>query len=203
MRWLELRSVAFASFAAFAACARPAADPSGPHVPPTPVAPPDAPAIAASLATEVGPRLAGSAGDPAAVAWALRTMTALGFTGVHSEPVTAPVWRRTSESASFAGAPLAVTALGGSPSTPDAGITAEVVVVHSLDDVTHAPADAFRGRIVFFDVTVVRARDGSGYGAGAKVRVLGPAAAAAKGAVAAVVRSAGTDAGDGVDNGRL
>ncbi|CAN5581893.1 M28 family metallopeptidase [soil metagenome] len=156
---------------------------------------PDAPAIAASLANEVGPRLAGSAGDQAAVAWGLRTMRALGLSAVHSEPVMVPVWRRISEEASLGGAQLAVTALGGSPSTSDGGMTAEVVVVHSLDEVTAAPADAYRGRIVFFDVAIARARDGSGYGAGAKIRVLGPAAASGKGALAVLVRSVGT-AGD-------
>lgn len=171
-----------------------------PEVPPVTsarVAPlPDAVDLATSLANEVGPRLAGSPGDAAAVAWGLKTMTSLGFAHVHSEPVTVPVWRRLEEAATLGNAPLAVTALGGSPSTPADGVSAEVTKVRSLDEVTSAAAGAFRDRIVFFDVTTPRARDGSGYGGGAKVRVLGPAAAAAKGALAVLVRSAGTDDGD-------
>ena len=44
--------------------------------------------IAESLSDEVGPRLAGSAGDAAAVAWALRTMHDLGLANVHTEAVS-------------------------------------------------------------------------------------------------------------------
>lgn len=165
---------------------------ASPRPPPPPPSPPDAPALAASLADGVGPRLAGSPGDAAAVAWALRTAKELGLSAVHAEPVTVPVWRRIVEEATLEGAPLAVAALGGSTSTPADGVTAPVVRVTSLDEVTSASPDAYRDRLVFFDVPIVRARDGSGYGAGAKIRVLGPAAAAAKGALAVLVRSVGT-----------
>lgn len=178
------------------ACAAPVVPPVAP-VTTARVAPlPDAVDVATALANEVGPRLAGSTGDAAAVAWGLKTMTALGFASVHSEPVTVPVWRRLQEDATLGAESLAVTALGGSPSTPTDGVSAEVTTVRSLDEVTNAKAGAYQGRIVFFDVVIARARDGSGYGAGAKVRVLGPAAAAAKGALAVLVRSAGTDDGD-------
>ncbi len=118
-------------------------------------------------------------------------MSTLGFRKVHAEPVTVPVWRRLAEEATLDGAPLAVAALGGSPSTPEAGVTAEVLRVASLEELA-ASGDAARGKIVFFDAPIARARDGSGYGAGAKVRVLGPVAAAGKGALAVVLRSIGT-----------
>src|SRR5262245_61942013 len=47
-----------------------------------------------SLTTEVGPRPAGSPGDRAGVAWALREMQRLGFANVRSMEVTVPRWVR-------------------------------------------------------------------------------------------------------------
>src|SRR5687768_13432015 len=44
-------------------------------------------AIVRSLTDEVGPRLAGSPGDKAAVAWALRALAAEGLTDVRAEKV--------------------------------------------------------------------------------------------------------------------
>ncbi|PJA39778.1 MAG: aminopeptidase, partial [Lysobacterales bacterium CG_4_9_14_3_um_filter_62_6] len=49
-------------------------------------------AIVASLTTEVGPRLAGSAADARAVNWAEAKMRALGFDRVSLQPVSFPVW---------------------------------------------------------------------------------------------------------------
>ncbi len=91
--------------------------------------------IAESLADEVGPRLAGSPGDPLAVAWAQRTMRDIGLANVHTEAVTVPVWKRGAETAQLvepSRQPLAVTALGWSGATPADGITAEVMEVDSL-----------------------------------------------------------------------
>ena len=88
-----------------------------------------------SLTTEVGPRLAGSAGDARAVAWAVAKLQALGFSNVRAEPVTVPRWVRGDVSAEIT-APwpqvLAVAALGGSNGTPPDGIEAEVVPVSTL-----------------------------------------------------------------------
>src|SRR5262249_35903321 len=47
-----------------------------------------------SLTGHVGPRFAGSPGDPRAVEWALERLRALGFQNVHAEPVTVPHWIR-------------------------------------------------------------------------------------------------------------
>jgi carboxypeptidase Q len=151
--------------------------------------------IAESLADEVGPRLAGSAGDPAAVAWAERTMRELGLANVHTEPVTVPVWKRGVETAEItepSRQPLAVTALGWSGATPKEGITAEVVEVESLAALQAMPKDSAKGKIVFANVVMSRANDGHGYGMTIGVRTQGPRAAMNAGAVAFVVRSLGT-----------
>jgi len=149
-----------------------------------------------SLTTEVGPRLAGSPGDAAAVAWGLRTMTALGLANVHSEPVKVPHWVRGEERAAIVQPypqPVAVLALGGSVGTPAGGVEAEVVRVESLAALDRLDAAQLRGRIVFFDVKTRRARDVEGYAEAVPVRGGGASAAARKGAVAVVIRSIGTD----------
>lgn len=153
-------------------------------------------AIVQSLTDEVGPRLSGSPGMQAAIAWGVRTMQAAGLARVHAEPVTVPHWERGVETAAMTAPraqPLAVTALGGSVATPPDGIDAEVVRVESIEAAEKLAPDGAKGKIVFFDVPIERARDGSGYGHGVKVRVRAAALAAKAGAVAAVVRSIGTD----------
>ncbi|MCF7223387.1 M28 family peptidase [Marilutibacter chinensis] len=149
--------------------------------------------ITESLTTEVGPRLAGSEADARAVAWAIARFKALGYDKVWTEPVTFPKWERRSERARVVGAnaqPLAVTALGGSPAGT---VEAEVVRFADLAALEAAPAGSLAGRIAFIDYRMERARDGSGYGPGSRVRSRGPSAAIHAGAAAFVMRSAGTD----------
>ncbi|MGD8378328.1 MAG: M28 family peptidase [Gammaproteobacteria bacterium] len=149
-----------------------------------------------SLTTEVGPRMAGSSGDRAAVAWALTRLPDLGFKNVHAEPVTVPEWVRGDIAVSVTEPypqTLAAVALGGSVGTPDEGIDAPVLSVDSLDALHKLKASEVAGKIVFFDKRMPRTRDGSGYGETVPVRVDGPAEAAKLGAAAVVIRSVGTD----------
>ncbi len=151
--------------------------------------------IAESLADEVGPRLAGSAGDPLAVAWAQRTMRELGLANVHTEAVMVPVWKRGVETAQITEPvrqSLAVTALGWSGATPKEGITAEVLEVESLEALTNLSKDSAKGKIIFANVVMPRTDDGRGYGMTVGVRSQGPRAAMNAGAAAFVVRSVGT-----------
>ena len=74
-----------------------------------------------SLTTEVGPRMPGTPGDEAGVAWAVAKFKAMGFDKVWTEPATFPKWIRYSESASVvspSSQELHITALGNSISTP-------------------------------------------------------------------------------------
>lgn len=146
------------------------------------------------LTDAAGPRLAGSAGDPLAVAWALTRMRELGFANVHSEPVTEHVWQRGEEHIDvIAPVPyrLAAAALGGSVGTPEGGIEADIVRVASLDELRALPSAA--GRIVFVDQRMERSDDGHTYGTGVVVRITGASIAAERGALAVVIRSVGTD----------
>ena len=149
--------------------------------------------VVESLTTEVGPRLAGSEADLRAVRWAEAQFRALGYDKVWLEPVTFPKWVRRSERGEVLGAhaqPLALTALGGSPGGTVEG---EVVRFADLAALEAVPAGSLAGKVAFVDYRMERARDGSGYGPGSRVRSRGPSAAIRAGAVAFVMRSAGTD----------
>ena len=81
-------------------------------------------------------------------------MKADGLENVRGEPVMVPHWVRGAESAELVkprAAKLAMLGLGGSVGTPKAGITAPVLVVSSLDELTRRAAEA-KGKIVLFDV---------------------------------------------------
>jgi carboxypeptidase Q len=148
-----------------------------------------------SLTTEVGPRLAGSPGDEAAVRWAMKKMSALGFSKIHSQDVLVPHWiRGTAEitALSSPAQPLVGTALGGSVGTADEGIEASVVEVPSVDALKTMASGSLNGRILFINQRMEPSRDGAGYGTTVANRVAGPSAAAKLGAVALVIRSVGT-----------
>jgi carboxypeptidase Q len=148
-----------------------------------------------SLTTEVGPRLAGSAGDKAGVEWAVREMRRLGFQNVRTSDAFVPNWvRGEAEFAVVAPWPqsMPTLALGGSIGTTADGLEADAIMVKDLAALAALPADAVRGRIVFFNQRTERTRDGSGYSRAVAVRGTGPSAAAARGAVGVVIRSIGT-----------
>lgn len=148
-----------------------------------------------SLVTDVGPRLAGSAGDAAAVRWALNKLASLGFSNVRSQDVLVPHWvRGTAEAQIVAPFPqtMVTLSLGGSVGTPEEGIEANVLGVASLDALAALPASTVAGKIVFIDERMTRTRDGSGYGATVKNRVQGPSTAGNLGASALLIRSVGT-----------
>lgn len=148
-----------------------------------------------SLVTEVGPRLAGSPGDEAAVRWAMNRLGKLGFTGVRSQDVLVPHWVRGETEVTLLGSTpqtLVAATLGGSIGTGEEGIEAQVVEVASLDALGALPQGAAKGKIVFINARMERTRDGSSYARNVKNRVQGASAAANLGAVALVIRSVGT-----------
>ncbi|KGJ93762.1 M20/M25/M40 family metallo-hydrolase [Colwellia psychrerythraea] len=148
-----------------------------------------------SLTTEVGPRMPGTLGDEAAVAWAIAKFKTLGFDKVWTEPATFPKWIRYSESAEIVSpAPqkLHITALGNSISTPKNGIEAQVIEFKDLAELESAPENAAKGKIVFINYRMNRDRDGNGYGPAVQARSRGAIVAAQKGAVGYVMRSVST-----------
>ena len=153
--------------------------------------------IAESLTDGVGPRPSGSEGAARAVKWALGEMRALGLKNVHTEPVRVPHWiRGAAEAEVIAPSPQAmhVVALGPSVPTGPNGITAEVVEVASFEEL-RALGDGARGKIVLFNPRPMqRGRTFEEYVRVQAFRGGGAVAAARQGAVAALVRSAGTGA---------
>jgi hypothetical protein len=150
------------------------------------------------LTDEVGPRLAGSPGDRAAIAWGLALFRELGFANVRAEEVPVKVWERGAETAEVVSPfpqKLVVAALGGSVGTPADGITAPIVemkTLEALEEAVKADPEAVRGRIVYFSRRTVRGGAGPGYGANVPMRSSGAAKAGPHGALAVLVRSVGT-----------
>jgi carboxypeptidase Q len=152
--------------------------------------------IVRSVTLETGPRPAGSAGDRAGVEWGVRTLKALGFQNVRAEKVTVPHWQRGAESGEIVSPwpqPMALAALGGSVGTPEGGIEAEVVQVPDVAALEGMDPARVKGKIVFINKRMRRAKDGSGYGEAVAGRGRGPSLAAKLGAAALLIRSVGTD----------
>ena len=132
-----------------------------------------------------GPRFSGSESLERAIDWTLAEMKKDGLDNVRGEPVMVPRWVRGAESVEMI-APrrqaLPMLGLGGSIATPADGITADVMVVTSYDDLQARAAEA-RGKIVLYNVPF------TAYGQTVAYRSGGAVAAARVGAVASLVRS--------------
>ncbi len=141
----------------------------------------------AELTDRFGHRLSGSVALERAIDWIIDRMTVEGLENVRGEPVMVPHWVRGTESAEMVQpryGKLPMLALGGSIGTPANGITAEVLVVTSFDDL-RARGQAARGKIVLWNVPF------TSYGATVQYRGLGAVEAAKNGAVASMIRSVG------------
>jgi len=139
----------------------------------------------ATLVDRFGHRLSGSQALESTLDWSIAQMRADGLQNVRGEPVMVPHWVRGQESAELLSpraVPLHMIGLGGSVGTPAGGITADVIVVGSEDELKARGADA-RGKIILFDVPFTN------YGETVRWRALGAAAAARAGASAALIRS--------------
>ena len=158
----------------------------------------------AHLTENIGPRPSGSLQAEAAARYVADQLRALGL-DVQLEPVKVPHWVRgleTAELVDYAGhvagatQKIVLTALGASTATPDTGVVAEVVVVHSFDELKALGRGGVEGKIVLFDVPFDKQKASAGmafaaYGDAVRYRGAGPKAAADQGAVAALVRSVG------------
>ncbi|HEY3286628.1 MAG TPA: M28 family metallopeptidase [Gemmatimonadaceae bacterium] len=134
-----------------------------------------------------GPRLAGSANLERGIDWVLARMKEDGLASVRGEPAMVPRWVRGRESITMQAprvADVPMLGLGGSIGTPAGGITAEVLVVSSFDELSKRAGEA-NGKIVLFDVPFTN------YGETVQYRSNGAIAAARLGAVASLIRAVG------------
>ncbi|GJL90477.1 M20/M25/M40 family metallo-hydrolase [Hyphococcus sp.] len=152
--------------------------------------------VVESLTTEVGPRLGGSPAEARAREWGAAKLKSLGFKNVRIETYEMPYWARVSEHAEIVSPfpqPLIITALGRSKATPQGGVTGEVVRFSTLLELQAAPQTGLEGKIVFVDEPMARTQDGSGYGTAVRKRSQAAVEAGKRGALASLIRSAGTD----------
>lgn len=134
-----------------------------------------------------GHRLSGSVALERTIDWVLAEMKRDGLDKPRTQPVKVPHWVRGTESVTLMSpreAPLPMLGLGGSIGTPKAGITAQVLVVSSFDELTAKGAEA-KGKIVLFDAPF------TDYGETGQYRRVGAIAAAKAGAVGLLIRSIG------------
>ena len=163
------------------------------------------------LCKNIGPRLSGSEGAERAVEWAREVMEGYGFDRVYLQEVMVPHWERGDpEQVRIVNVEegmieLNALAIGGSVPTATTGITAEVVVVHSLEEVEELGREIIEGKIVFynraFDQPVIGT--GAGYGGAVPQRFAGPSQAAKYGAVGVVIRSVASNFDDAPHTGGL
>ena len=152
--------------------------------------------IVESLTTEIGPRLAGTEAEARARSWGENKFRELGFSNIRTEPFLVKHWERKFEQAQIISPypqNLVITALGGSISTPPDGVTGEVVSFPTLQDLKDAPVKGLEGKIVFVDEYMTRTQGGSGYGIAVRKRSGAANEAGKRGAIAALIRSVGTD----------
>ncbi len=141
----------------------------------------------ADLGDNIGPRPAGSPQLEQAILWALQEMKRDGLDNVHSEPVKVSKWVRGDESAEMVSPVhrrLPILGLGGSVGTPPTGVEAEILVVHSFDELD-AKKELARERIVVYNIPFTTYSETVGY------RTRGASRAAKYGASAVLVRSIG------------
>ena len=141
----------------------------------------------AVLTDSIGNRLSGTPQLDRAIQWATEEMKRDGLENVHTERVMVPKWVRGAESAEVvepARHAIAMLGLGGSVATPPDGVQADVLIVHSFEELDAHAAEA-KGRIVFFNVPY------TAYVETVRFRLSGASRAAAQGAAAMLVRSIG------------
>jgi carboxypeptidase Q len=146
------------------------------------------------LCDDIGARLSGSEELKRAVSWAEKRLREAGHENVRAEPVQVNTWVRGKESlAMVAPAPRAipVLGLGGTVPTPKGGLTGELAVVSSLDELAARGAE-LKGKIVLIDAVMPPfdpvTRETS-YGKVVPARLFGASLAAKHGAVAMLIRS--------------
>lgn len=149
------------------------------------------------LCHQIGGRICCSPEAAAAVEWSKQLLQSLDADTVYLQPCNVRCWKRgEQEQALVNSARLGtfapeICALGGSVGTGKEGLMAEVIEVHSLDELKNLGKPAINGRIVFFnrpaEPTFINTFPA--YGTAVDQRVFGATEAAKYGAIGVVVRS--------------
>ena len=159
------------------------------------------------LTDSIGPRPQGSVQADAAAHYVADQMHKLGL-DVHLEPVPVHRFERGTDAAELVEYPgqvegakqrIYVTALRGNSPTPNQGITADVLVVNSIDELQQLGRDKVSGKLVLFNVIydhqkAIAGQAGPAYDEVVTYRGSGAVAASQLGAIASLVRTAGDGA---------
>ncbi len=162
------------------------------------------------LTKGVGARLSGSEGAAKAVAWGKKALEAEGFDRVFLQDVMVPHWVRGAKEEGYimSGSQktnVPICALGGSVATPKTGILAEIVEVHSFEELKALGEAKVKGKIVFFnrpmDPTLINTFDA--YSGAVNQRGGGASEAAKYGGIGAIVRSMSNTLNDAPHTGGM
>jgi hypothetical protein len=148
------------------------------------------------LSNDIGSRLSGSVGAEKAVQYTKKQMETLGFDSVYLQEVMVPKWVRGEKETAYiqdnaTKMKVPICALGGSIATPKRGLTAEVIEVHSFEEMKALGSDKIKGKIVFYNRPMDNAEIESfdAYSGANDQRYAGAKEASKMGAVATIVRS--------------
>lgn len=154
-----------------------------------------------SLCKDVGGRVSGSPEAAAAVEWGRQLMQQYGFDSVFLQPVMVPHWVRGKkevgrivDAKKLGSQELNITALGNAVGTGSDGVLANVVEVHTFEELADLGEERVKGKIVFFNrpMDQTQIQTGAAYGLAGNQRRGGPSEAAKYGAVGVIVRSLST-----------
>ncbi len=148
------------------------------------------------LSNDIGSRLSGSIGAEKAVLYTKKQLEKLGLDRVYLQEVMVPHWVRGEKEEAYIldnnkRISVPVCALGGSIGTSKSGITAEVIEVRSIKELSDLGAEKIKGKIVFYNRPMDNSQIESmhAYGGAVDQRYAGAKEASKFGAVATIVRS--------------
>jgi hypothetical protein len=148
------------------------------------------------LSNKIGSRLSGSVGAEKAVLYTKAQLETLGLDRVYLQEVMVPKWVRGEQEIAYiqdnkTKITVPICALGGSIATAKTGLTAEVIEVHSIKELSELGTDKIKGKIVFFNRPMNNEEIESfhAYSGAGDQRNIGAGEAAKFGAVGTIVRS--------------
>lgn len=149
------------------------------------------------LCKNIGARLSGSPGAAKAVEATSQMLKEAGADTVYLQPCMVPRWVRGEKEVGKATLkngkimPLNIVSLGNAVGTPAGGVSGEIIEVKNFNEFDALPDASVKGKIVFFNyrmdpryINTFKA-----YGEAGVYRGQGPSRAAARGALAVIVRS--------------
>ncbi|MFV7234804.1 M28 family peptidase [Flavobacterium sp. ZB4R12] len=147
------------------------------------------------LSNKIGARLSGSASAEKAVQYTKAQLETLGLDRVYLQEVMVPKWVRGEKETAYiqdkkTKINVPICALGGSIATPKNGLTAEVIEVQSIKELTDL-GNKIKGKIVFFNrpMEPENIETFKSYGGCVDQRYAGAKEASKFGAVGTIVRS--------------